>query len=1089
MKKNIEVNHQSYYERKNMIQYLKRKNIQRILFMVLLVVFISFTFTAQVKILATTYKLANHKQTDKTVKPTQFSIGQDENDIASINNYDTPKSSLTKQASNNTHYLWGNDTVIEANFDYALDLEIISDSEFNLHLFIAGNLNDDFGLYHMYKLNNTQIWSAPNKIGTIYFELYKSFIDVKADMQGNIHLVYLTSAGFIYKIYNSTSWSENQYIGSGYGARLQVDNYGNPKIMYYKSTGVVIDYFYVTYQIFYLTELHSNGTWTTKTFNAYFDNARIFLDFSLSYRNSREIIDIFIEVLHTVRDSYNIPLYFNKEIYHMLKTNLSNDFTELNLISSYQLPYSSLYKLIDSILIGDGVDTLHSFTDIPTETKNQIFYQQKSGSSWNPSTILSEIQTTNNNMRVHMAAAIEPSKQIAFLWSYYNYINSSIPVAKLRLKTYYESDGWSETEFLHTNRTISSSPSIAFNPIGDVHIVWWEMIDNQKTIMYRFGHGDGDRDGLLNKDELEIYGTDPLNPDTDGDQFLDGEEIALGFDPFNPDEDNDQMSDGWEYHHGLNPYINDSAADLDNDLLLNIEEFQANTFPDNNDTDLDNVDDYQEVKIYFTNPLNADSDSDKIDDGIEINDLNSDPNSNDTDIDGMNDWYEWVWGLQILVNDSYDDPDLDGLVNILEYEHGIRPDKPDTDNDGLNDYDEVIVWGTHPINLDTDNDNIWDGPEVHTYHTHPLMKDTDSDYLDDYDELFVAFTNATNPDSDGDLMMDGYEWIYGLDPLNGTDYSFDYDEDGLTNLEESMYWSDPFDSDTDKDLLSDFDEIQIGTNPILADSDFDNLDDYLEVVVLHSNATNSDTDYDLLNDFEEYYIYFTNLLLNDTDQDGLLDGEEVYLYLTSPILDDTDFEGLLDGEEILLGTNPLEADSENDGMDDFWEVLYTLNPLVDDSFGDLDLDNISNIIEYQYKSNPLLPDSDLDGLTDFQEIIIFKTSPVKNDTDADQLNDFAELMIYFTNPFDQDTDDDLLFDGFEVMIGTDPTSSDTDQDGTSDGQEILDGTDPLNPRDNKPANIRKFVLIIAISGVCFLILYYSLPILFMRRRRIKQRKK
>ncbi|MCK5158678.1 MAG: OmpA family protein, partial [Candidatus Heimdallarchaeota archaeon] len=98
------------------------------------------------------------------------------------------------------------------------------------------------------------------------------------------------------------------------------------------------------------------------------------------------------------------------------------------------------------------------------------------------------------------------------------------------------------------------------------------MKDDEATIHYQFGFGDGDGDGLLNKDEIEIYGTDPLDPDTDDDQFLDGEEISLGFDPFNPDEDADLMLDGWEYHHDLNPYVNDSYDDFDVDLLFNIEE-------------------------------------------------------------------------------------------------------------------------------------------------------------------------------------------------------------------------------------------------------------------------------------------------------------------------------------------------------------------------------------------------------------------------------------------------------------------------------------------------------------------------------------
>ena len=43
---------------------------------------------------------------------------------------------------------------------------------------------------------------------------------------------------------------------------------------------------------------------------------------------------------------------------------------------------------------------------------------------------------------------------------------------------------------------------------------------------------DDDKDLLINERELEL-GTDPNNPDTDGDGFLDGMEVANGFDPLN----------------------------------------------------------------------------------------------------------------------------------------------------------------------------------------------------------------------------------------------------------------------------------------------------------------------------------------------------------------------------------------------------------------------------------------------------------------------------------------------------------------------------------------------------------------------------
>jgi hypothetical protein len=44
---------------------------------------------------------------------------------------------------------------------------------------------------------------------------------------------------------------------------------------------------------------------------------------------------------------------------------------------------------------------------------------------------------------------------------------------------------------------------------------------------------DTDDDGLSDDDEVNIYGTDPNNPDTDGDGYLDGVEVENGYDPLN----------------------------------------------------------------------------------------------------------------------------------------------------------------------------------------------------------------------------------------------------------------------------------------------------------------------------------------------------------------------------------------------------------------------------------------------------------------------------------------------------------------------------------------------------------------------------
>jgi hypothetical protein len=106
---------------------------------------------------------------------------------------------------------------------------------------------------------------------------------------------------------------------------------------------------------------------------------------------------------------------------------------------------------------------------------------------------------------------------------------------------------------------------------------------------------DTDRDGLPDGDE-PIYGTDPNNPDSDGDGLADGAEVDVyGTDPNNPDSDGDGMPDGWEVAHGLNPLNGgDAAADPDGDGLTNGDEYEAHTDPNNPDTDQDGIVDGQD---------------------------------------------------------------------------------------------------------------------------------------------------------------------------------------------------------------------------------------------------------------------------------------------------------------------------------------------------------------------------------------------------------------------------------------------------------------------------------------------------------------
>ncbi|WP_444996601.1 putative Ig domain-containing protein [Aliikangiella sp. IMCC44359] len=121
------------------------------------------------------------------------------------------------------------------------------------------------------------------------------------------------------------------------------------------------------------------------------------------------------------------------------------------------------------------------------------------------------------------------------------------------------------------------------------------------TFVYRLKKTglDTDNDGLTNEDEVNVHGTDPENPDTDGDNLTDGDEVnTYGTNPLLKDTDTDGIPDDYEVANSLKPLENDASGDLDKDGLTNLEEYQAGTLANNDDTDGDGEKDGED-----SNPL------------------------------------------------------------------------------------------------------------------------------------------------------------------------------------------------------------------------------------------------------------------------------------------------------------------------------------------------------------------------------------------------------------------------------------------------------------------------------------------------------
>ncbi len=169
---------------------------------------------------------------------------------------------------------------------------------------------------------------------------------------------------------------------------------------------------------------------------------------------------------------------------------------------------------------------------------------------------------------------------------------------------------------------------------------------------------DRDQDGLLNVDETEFYNTDPDKADTDGEGLKDGEEVNLHHtDPLSPDTDND--------------YLND----------------------------------FKEVSQHQTNPLLPDTDLDTCRDGTEVSQSTDplDPASHNCTVPVIEP------GTTDITQDGNPQPgntpgtadaDGDGLSATLERSIGTDPTKRDTDGDGFSDGEEVLEFGTNPLDPD-----------------------------------------------------------------------------------------------------------------------------------------------------------------------------------------------------------------------------------------------------------------------------------------------------------------------------------------------------------------------------------------------------
>jgi len=652
---------------------------------------------------------------------------------------------------------------------------------------------------------------------------------------------------------------------------------------------------------------------------------------------------------------------------------------------------------------------------------------------------------------------------------------------------------------------------------------------------------DNDGDGLADAMELSTYGTDPTKRDTDGDGLEDGWEIANGLNPLDDGEGDDDDPDNAETTPDTEAEISEGDpwpdpddgphGDPDKDGLTNTEEANLGTDPRKPDSDDDGLNDRWEAM--YTTIVNWNGENITMFDPLDGN-WNCSMITDDAtrlqvimprfdEISGREESFADMHMNGFVSCDAVDDSDSDGLLNYEEERWGTNPNSHDSDGDLLTDPVEIGFGKAENGNIEMDMhcgvtllNSIYKKAPFHDV----SGDDGLSWFLEDMDE--DGFLNGPGDwDTDGDGMPDGFEHCYGdlsdhplagmgadpghiLKPANSSDSYGDWDEDGLSNVEEYKVADDfgpdnytsPWLEDTDSDGMPDGWEATNGLHPrdgANADEDpdrdgwdadgdggvyYNELENSATVKVIHfaigdfvsSNETVMTVQITLPGGITQHvpiaapvsgyvYEFGENVTINYKFTSRLkqlmliVEESEQFTNIMEYNAKDRDGDGIIDGRS----TDPLVFDTDGDGLRDGIEVM---------GWDILVVNKGTQTV--RVTSDPGVWDTDDDGLSDYREFseICDQGGNASNaDTDGDGLGDYTEAVhgfewdgeAYSTSPCMFDTDNDGLEDGEEVIEGQDlyithANNSDTDDDGLDDGSEVLHvprpWQNPTNPLVN-----------------------------------------
>ncbi len=377
---------------------------------------------------------------------------------------------------------------------------------------------------------------------------------------------------------------------------------------------------------------------------------------------------------------------------------------------------------------------------------------------------------------------------------------------------------------------------------------------------------DTDGDGVTDGDEVRA-GSDPLINDvgdTDGDGVVDYEDYCPSEDATGYDADLDGCIDDTD---GDGVYDDvDACADTTDYSTVDEDGCSESQIDSDGDTITDDVDvcPLEDATGYDADLDGCIDDSDG--DGV-YDDVDACPSEDATDYDTDSDG---------CIDDTDGDgvyDDIDACSSTTDYStvdaDGCSDEQRDSDGDTITD-DVDACPSEDATGYDADLDGCIDdfdgdglyADEEDTYGSSDSDTDSDDDGLDDYEEVHTYGTDPMDDDTDNDDMDDEWEVEYGFDPVATDESGDDEDGDGLTNLEEYELMYDPT---LEALILHDADDVtscapyRDGTNIATDTSTFVEGAGSVSFDVDVSRSSNDsglvDCSYDSILDFSDYVAY------------------------------------------------------------------------------------------------------------------------------------------------------------------------------------------------------------------------------------------